>query len=206
MALAEELGVSQRTVYRDIGTLVGEGADIEGEAGLGYVLRPGFVLPPLMFRDDEIEALILGLRFVARRGDDSLAEAAENAAAKILAVLPTDLREMAETSGLLAGPEARSDSHVDVAILREAIRAERKLQIDYRDLSGSDTRRITWPVSMGFFNKAEVLAAWCETRQAFRHFRTDRILAVELLTERYPARRAVLLKQWKELEGVSTQF
>lgn len=102
--LAEELGVSERTIYRDVATLIGQGAPIEGEAGLGYVLRPGFTLPPLMFGDEEIEALVLGLRWVADRGDETLGAAAENALAKIAAVLPENLREAFGDAGLMAGP------------------------------------------------------------------------------------------------------
>jgi biotin operon repressor len=106
--LAEELGVSLRTVYRDIQTLIGQGASIDGEAGVGYVLRPGFVLPPLMFSDEEIEALVLGSRWVAQRTDEPLARAAQNAIAKIAAVLPEDLRDSIEGNGLLAGPPSRA--------------------------------------------------------------------------------------------------
>src|SRR5919198_2059098 len=102
-AIADELGVSLRTVYRDIQTLVGQGAAIDGEAGIGFVLRPGFVLPPLMFSDEEIEALVLGSRWVAQRTDQPLAHAAANAIAKIAAVLPDDLRDSIEGNGLLAG-------------------------------------------------------------------------------------------------------
>ena len=103
-ALADELGVSIRTLYRDIATLQGQGAGIEGEPGLGYVLKPGFFLPPLMFGADEVDAVILGLRFVSQRGDDELARAAANVLAKIAAVLPPELEDSAATSGLLAGP------------------------------------------------------------------------------------------------------
>jgi len=103
--LAGELGVSLSTVYRDVATLVARGAPIEGEAGLGYVLKPGFFLPPLMFGEDEADALILGLRLVAERGDPELARAADDALAKIAAVLPPEMEEAAETSGLLAGPK-----------------------------------------------------------------------------------------------------
>src|SRR4051794_294537 len=102
--LADELGVSLRTIYRDIQTLVGQGAAIDGEAGVGFVLRPGFVLPPLMFADEEIEALALGLRLVSRRTDAALARAAMNALSKIGAVLPDDLRDSIESVGLLAAP------------------------------------------------------------------------------------------------------
>ena len=101
--LSDELGVSLRTIYRDVQTLIGQGASIDGEAGVGYVLRPGFVLPPLMFSDEEIEALVLGSRWVAQRTDEPLAHAAANAIAKIAAVLPDDLRERMDDSASLPG-------------------------------------------------------------------------------------------------------
>lgn len=206
-ALAGELGVSVRTIYRDIGALVGQSAPIEGEAGIGYVLRPGFLLPPLMFGDEEIEALVLGLRFVAQRGDDALARAAANAAAKIGAVLPNDLQTFAAATGLLAGPaEAIAEPSVDLAVLRQAIRAERKLRLSYTDGHGRASVRTVWPIALAFFDRSRVLAAWCEARGDFRHFRADRIGAAELLPERYPRRRATLLKDWRDQEGVPEQL
>jgi predicted DNA-binding transcriptional regulator YafY len=202
-ALAAELGVSVRTVYRDIVTLTAQGAPIEGEAGLGYVLRPGFLLPPLMFRDEEIDALVLGLRFVAQRGDDALARAAAEAAAKIGAVLPDDLREAAAQTGLLAGPGPRTVSAGNhLALLRQAIRGERKLRLSYVDGRGQSSERVVWPVALGFFEAARVLATWCETRGAFRHFRADRISAATILPERIPCRRAALLKDWRETQKI----
>ena len=129
-ALAQELGVSMRTLYRDIATLQAQGADIAGEPGVGYVLRPGFILPPLMFSEDEIEALVLGSRWVADRGDDLLGSAAQNAIAKIAAVLPAELRESLDAADLLPGPGRRVVAEaVDLAVVRKAIRAERKLWI-----------------------------------------------------------------------------
>src|SRR5271168_1352979 len=106
--LAEELGVSLRSLYRDIATLQGQGATIEGEAGVGYILKPGFLLPPLMFSEPEIEAIVLGSRWVAQRGDGELSTAARNALAKILTVLPADLRCQAELSALIVAPASRS--------------------------------------------------------------------------------------------------
>ncbi len=201
--------MSLRTIYRDIATLIAQGADIAGEAGVGYILRPGFLLPPLMFDDDEIEALILGLRFVAQRGDDALGLAARNAAAKIVAVLPHDLAEAAEHSGLLAGPGpglGHEKNGVDLALLRESVRTERKLRLTYEDRGGKRTERIVWPVALGFFDHAQVLSAWCETRLDFRHFRTDRMLDAQLLGDRYPRRRAALLREWQALEGIRSQL
>jgi predicted DNA-binding transcriptional regulator YafY len=204
--LAEELGVSLRSLYRDIATLQGQGATIEGEAGVGYILRPGFLLPPLMFSEQEIEAVVLGSRWVAKRGDDELSVAARNALAKILAVLPPDLREGAESSALIVGPgEAIAAGDRQIGAVRKAIRGERKLSIAYRGEAGPATRRTIWPFALAYFDRVRVVAAWCELRDGFRHFRTDRIDALDLIDERYPRRRAVLLKAWREAEGVPPQ-
>ena len=200
-ALADELGVSLRTVYRDIQTLIGQGAAIDGEAGVGFVLRPGFVLPPLMFTDEEIEALVLGLRFVAKRTDAPLERAATDALAKIAAVLPDDLRESIEGIGLLAA--SAPDISLDLSPIRAAMRTEHKLVLDYVDAKGGRTRRTVWPVALGFFDRVRVLVAWCELRQSFRHFRADRIAKLRPTEKRYPRRRRVLMKEWREVEGIA---
>jgi predicted DNA-binding transcriptional regulator YafY len=201
--LAEELGVSLRTIYRDIQSLIEEGANIEGEAGVGYVLRPGFLLPPLMFSDDEIEALVLGSRWVSQRADPALAAAAENALAKIRAVLPGDLREAVDAAGLLAGPgDLIAPDGVDLAPLRAAIRREHKIAITYRDGSDGFSERVVWPIAIGFFDRVRVLAAWCELRVGYRHFRTDRIGALVDTGARYPRRRRALIKEWRAAEGI----
>ncbi|MBP0494069.1 helix-turn-helix transcriptional regulator [Pararoseomonas indoligenes] len=200
-ALAEETGVSARSIYRDIATLRAQGARIEGEAGIGYVLRPGFFLPPLSFTEDEVDALILGLRLVARRGDETLKAAAAEALAKIEAVLPPGAAEDAAANGMMAGP-AREAPHL--AVLRRAIAEEQRLRLDYTDKKAARTRRVVWPVAIGFFETAEVLVAWCETRQGFRHFRLDRIAEAAPEGGRYPRRRRVLLAAWRveqEMEG-----
>jgi predicted DNA-binding transcriptional regulator YafY len=174
-ALAREMGVSLRTLYRDIAALQAQGADIAGEAGLGYVLRPGFMLPPLMFNIEEIEALALGSRWVAARADSPLAGAARNALAKIAAVLPPDLSDLMDSSALLVGPgEPIAAGDAELPAIRQAIRAERKLSLAYVDGAGAETRRMIWPFALAFFDRARVVVAWCETREAFRHFRTDR--------------------------------
>lgn len=195
--LAEELGISIRTLYRDIATLQGQGAPIEGEAGLGYVLKPGFMLPPLMFTDEEIEAIVLGSRWVARQPDNRLARAAADALAKIAAVLPEDLREDLDASALLVGPRMGASEGIDLAAVRQAIRDERKLAITYSDAGGAGSERIVWPFALGFFDKVRVMVAWCEMRQDFRHFRTDRIATLDATGLRYPKRRQSLLKQWR---------
>ncbi|HEY8596562.1 MAG TPA: YafY family protein [Devosiaceae bacterium] len=195
-ALASELGVSLRTLYRDIATLQAQGAEIIGEPGLGYVLKPGFMLPPLMFSEDEIEALVLGSRWVSDRGDQRLAAAAANALAKIGAVLPRDLREQVDGTGLmLAGGDIVRD-RIDLGEMRQAIRRERKARITYLSLEGVETERTVWPFAIGFFEKVRVLTAWCEMREDFRNFRTDRIVTATYMPERYPQRRQALLKEW----------
>lgn len=196
--LADELGISIRTLYRDIASLQAQGADIEGEPGLGYVLRPGYMLPPLMFNREEIEALVLGARFVAQRTDDQLASAAREALAKITAVLPQDLRQTLQDTAMIVGPSASpTQQPVELATLRQAIRLERVLRMSYQDGSGQQTEREIWPFALSFFDGARVLIAWCCLRQSFRHFRADRILDCHVLDARMPKRRAALLKEWR---------
>lgn len=204
--LADELGISLRTLYRDIATLQQQGAHIEGGAGLGYVLRPGFELPPLMFSLEEIEALVLGMRWVGRRGDRRLMGAARDVLAKVGAVLPPALREELETSTLLIGPAPASD--VPDALLeqvRDVIRREHRVQLGYRDADGQASQRVVWPFALGYFEQARVLVAWCELRQATRHFRLDRVEALQDFGQRYPRRRQVLLREWRAQEGIAEQ-
>jgi predicted DNA-binding transcriptional regulator YafY len=202
--LARELGVSLRTLYRDIASLQSQGAHIDGEPGVGYVLRPGFMLPPLMFSHEELEAMVLGSRWVADRTDTTLQHAAQNALAKIAAVLPPDLRHALDASSLLIGPaELVAAGDTELTVIRRAIRGERKLAITYFDLEGRETRRTVWPFALGFFERVRVVAAWCELRQAFRNFRTDRITALAVAEQCYRRRRLALLKEWREREGVT---
>ena len=201
--LAEALAISLRTLYRDIDTLNAQGAHIDGEAGLGYVLRPGFMLPPLMFSEEEIEAIVLGSRWVADRADAALSAAARNALAKIAAVLPQDLKTSLDTSSLLVGPgNTIAAGDTELPVIRQAIRSERKLRIRYLDGKGRDSRRTIWPFALGFFDRVRVVVAWCEMREDFRHFRTDRIGKVQVTDKRYPRRRQALLKDWREREGI----
>lgn len=199
--LAAELGVALRTIYRDVDTLVAQGAPIKGEAGVGYVLQPGYFLPPLVFTTGEVDALVLGLRFAAQRGDPDLQRAADDALAKIVAVLPEGAEDAASASGLLAAPGA-APATPHVPVLRRAMDAEEKLWLRYTDKKGAATERTVWPVALGFFEAAEVLAAWCETRRDFRHFRLDRIASAEPTGQRIPKHRAVLLADWRLQEGV----
>ena len=203
-ALAGALGISLRTLYRDIAALQAQGAEIDGAPGLGYVLRPGFTLPPLMFSPDEVEALVLGSRWVADRADradSELAAAARSALDKIAAVLPAALRHELDSAALLIGPgtslpagEARQGD------IRRAIRAEQRLLIGYADSQGQASERTIWPFALGFFDRLRVVVAWCELRQAVRHFRTDRIASLQVLPGRYPHRRQALLAEWRAAE------
>ena len=200
-AIAAELEVSLRTVYRDIASLMAERVPIRGEAGVGYVLGEGFDMPPLMFTVDELEAVMLGLRWVARRGDRALSRAAADTVAKIGAVLPANLKPFLYDAGLVVPPgySIKPDA-IDVASLRNAIREGRKVRIGYSDESDADTTRVIWPIALAYFDASRIVVGWCELRQDFRSFRTDRIAAADVLPEKYPGRRKALLKQWGELQ------
>lgn len=202
-ALAEQLGVSERTIYRDIQTLGQLGAPVDGSAGVGYMLRTGFFLPPLMFDADELEALVLGARWVRHQGDPALSTAAQRALAKIATATPRDLRDhMAETSLWAPVWPARPEIDPFVQPAREAIRRQCKLHIAYRDAEGKPSERIVWPFALAFFEGCRMLAAWCELRAAIRHFRVDRISEVQVSGERYPTARHELIRQWRQQHGV----
>lgn len=200
--LASQLDVSLRTLYRDIASLQAQGAAIVGEAGLGYVLQPGYLLPPLMFRDEELEALVLGMRWVVRRGDGPLAAAAKDVLAKVAHVLPDAMRDSLAGIGLAAVPAGTPPGPVDTALLRQAIRGERKLEIVYRDGQGRESTRLLWPLLIGYFDHVLMLAAWCELRGAFRNFRVDRMADARLTETPFPRRRRVLLKEWHAVEEI----
>lgn len=149
--LASRLSISLRTLYRDIRSLQAQGAAIEGEAGMGYVLREGFLLPPLMFTPQEVEALMLGAEWVKERVDDELADAATQALAKISAVVTPELRHRLELSPLIIGPADSSlHCHEVITRLRAAIEKERKLEVSYTDKAGRSTQRTLWPFAIGF--------------------------------------------------------
>jgi predicted DNA-binding transcriptional regulator YafY len=199
-ALAAEIGVSLRTLYRDIASLQAQGAMIEGEAGVGYLLKPGFMLPPMMFSQEEIEALVLGSRWVARAADPRLAAAGADALAKIGAVLPDDMRESFESPALIVALRRNTEDKADVSVIRKAIRLERILELNYSDEQGRVSTRRVWPFALGYFEQVRMMMAWCELRTDFRHFRTDRIIDMAYVDTRYPRRRTALLKEWEETE------
>ena len=196
--IAAELETSRRTVYRDIAALIGQRVPIRGEAGVGYVLEQGFDMPPLMLTGDEIEAVVLGAQWVAAHADEGLARAAAAVLAKVAAVVPEELRAVVEDPAVVTPPAfaATSDAHVDVVRLRAWSRQGRKLTISYMDEAGRASARTVWPFLVGYRDSRRMLVAWCELRQDFRIFRTDRLQDVAFLEERYPERRATLRRRW----------
>ncbi|MCD7059755.1 helix-turn-helix transcriptional regulator [Pelagibacterium xiamenense] len=198
-ALAEEHGVSLRTLYRDMQTLMALGAPIEGEAGIGYMLRKGYFLPPLMFSADELEALVLGARWVEDQPDDDLSGAAANALGKIRAAAPDDLRERIDDTGLW--PVRMSNEHSPLPVLgqmRQAMRAEQAVRIDYADEAGAVTSRTIWPVQIAYYENKQIIVAWCTLREDFRHFRTERVRSADITGERFGERRPVLAGRWRQ--------
>ena len=198
--LAELFGVSLRTLYRDIEVLRGQGADIAGDPGVGYQLRPGFLLPSMMFTTEELEALALGARWVAAHADPDLATSASKAMDRIAGVLPDTLRLQVETSGLFAPYWGQTIAEPWLPLLRTAIREEQALLLRYADAGGRASERVIWPFAMAFLAEVRLLAAWCELRHEFRHFRADRVLSLAATGQRYPQRRHQLLKRWREHE------
>jgi predicted DNA-binding transcriptional regulator YafY len=184
-ALAEHLEVSARTVYRDVQDLIASGVPILGEAGVGYALQRGFDLPPLMFNEDEIEALVLGARIVESRADPALARAARDVLAKVEAVLPARLRERLDGAALFAPNFVAKPAGESLTQLRGAIRLRRKVAFAYRDQSGSETRRTVQPLGVFYWGATWSLGAWCELRAGFRNFRTDRIDGLAVLEEAF---------------------
>lgn len=197
--LAQEQGVSVRTLYRDVQTLIGLGAPIDGEAGVGYMLKPGFFLPPLMFTPEELEALVLGARWVGAQPDDGLGAAAKNALAKIATASPEDLRDRINDTGLW--PVAVWTEKKPMPVLgdvRLAMRTEKALLIAYQDEAGTPSERTIWPVQLAYYEGKQTIAAWCCLRSAFRNFRTDRIVSLTVTDARYGKRRAVLEREWRD--------
>ncbi len=199
-ALAEELEVTVRTVYRDVATLQARRVPIEGAPGIGYVLRRGFDLPPLMFTTDEIEAIAVGARLVARTGDSGLQGAAQSVLSKITVVLPEALRAQLATAPIFVSRSgAPVPESVDLSTVRQAIRDERKLRIRYVDEKGACTQRTIWPIAVAYYVQATLIGAWCELRQDYRHFRADRITTLTVLEECYPSDNGRLMAEWLAL-------
>lgn len=184
--LAETLGVSLRTVYRDVADLQVSGVPIEGEAGVGYLLRKGSDIPPLMFNADELEALVVGTRFVRAFGGERLAQSAQAALLKIEAVLPPELRARTRRSRIFAPPRRdRIEATGVIDRLHAAIADHRVLQLEYRDQSGRASSREVEPLCLAFWGGAWTLGAWCRLREDFRNFRPDRIAAFSATHETF---------------------
>jgi predicted DNA-binding transcriptional regulator YafY len=197
-AIAEELEVSPRTVYRDIADLMASRTPIKGEAGVGYMLGRDFDMPPLMLTPDELEAAALGAQWVAEKGDAGLSAAARDLLAKIAAVTPERLRPFVlEPSVGVAPPLVRDADALDLPQTRAAIRRGAKMRIRYRDEGGQESERVVWPVIIGYVETVRILVAWCELREDFRHFRADRVAGAEFLEARYPGRPAELRARWR---------
>jgi len=196
-AMATALEVARRTIYRDIASLQAIAVPIHGEAGIGYVMRTGYDLPPLMLSVEEVEALVVALSLLARTGDKGLKAAAGTIQGKIASVLPQDARRPIEHLSLYASawgtPEPEA---IDLALVRQAIRDEEKLSIVYGDGQARLTERVIQPIAMIYYVEVINIAAWCELRQAFRHFRADRIRACTALAARFPGQGPRLRAAW----------
>jgi predicted DNA-binding transcriptional regulator YafY len=198
--LAEELEVTVRTIYRDVATLQARRVPIEGAPGLGYVLRKGFDLPPLMFTVDEVEAVTVGARMVQRLRDPELQAAARRVLDKVTVVLPESLRgHVADAPFYVSQGEAATPRGVDMAEVRSAIRDRRKLRIAYVDEKRRRTRRTVWPLAMAYYVDVTLVGAWCELRKDLRNFRVERIAASRVLAERFQDHNGRLLAQWLAL-------
>jgi predicted DNA-binding transcriptional regulator YafY len=197
--LAEQLEVTERTIYRDVAALQASRVPIEGAAGIGYVLRRGFDLPPLMFTSDEIDAIAVGARHVRRLRDPKLQAAAESVLAKVTAVVPEGLQNYLRAPPFYVSEGSVPPTGIDLSGLREAIRATRKVSIAYEDAEGRQTQRTIWPIAMAFYVDVTVVAGWCELRSAFRHFRTDRIRSAQVLEGRFSTDNGRLLAAWLAL-------
>ncbi|MEL6768731.1 MAG: YafY family protein [Pseudomonadota bacterium] len=205
-ALAERLEVSPRTIYRDIAALQAMRTPIEGAAGLGYVMRRGYDLPALNFDEEEIEALRVGLTLLARTGDTALQRAAGRIRTKIDALgEAADWLQVAPygapSDQAAMGPGADTtpaDGPVAIAQLRDAVRDARKLRLSYRDGEGRETERTVRPVALVYHVDCTMLAAWCELREGFRHFRTDRLLGVVREEAGFADQSAALRALWLE--------
>lgn len=200
-ALADKLEVTARTIYRDIAALQASRVPIEGSAGLGYVLRRGFDLPPLMFTIDEADAIAIGVRLLRRLRDPKLETAAESVLAKLSSVVPPELQTQLVSAPLYVSEgSAPTVTGIDLSELRSAVRESRKLRIAYIDDANRHTERTIWPIAMAYYVDVTLIGAWCELRQDYRHFRVDRILRSQALDERFPAENGRLVAEWLALQ------
>lgn len=184
--MAERLDVSVRTIWRDMSTLMASGLPVEGERGVGYILRSPITLPPMILTGPELEALRLGLRMVAEGTDPGPARAARQLATKIASVTPAPPEGEADDLFVFTGQEAKRAT-LHMPVIRRAIRQRERLTITYIDPQGRETHRDIRPVHLEFWGRVWTLAAWCEARAGFRNFRVDRIMAISETGETFPA-------------------
>lgn len=197
--LADELEISLSTLYRDMAELSAQRIPITGEAGVGYVLDNGYDMPPLMLTADELEAAALGAAWVVAEADPSLARAARDLVSKLSEAIPKELQPIVlDASSKAIQTRTNVSEHFDSALLRHAIRERYRLQLIYTDREGDMTDRIVWPLLIAFLDRTRYLVAWCETKEGYRHFKTERIKELKVLGEKYPGRRAALLKGWED--------
>lgn len=205
--LADVLEISVRTLYRDIQALVLSGVPVEGEAGIGYRLRPGYQLPPLMFDAEEVLALLVGSRMVRAFTDPDLARAALRAESKIRSILPPDLQQKAARQPyripVLQRDERARIVHRD---LRRACESQRCVQIDYLDRQEAATTRVVYPLAIMGWRESWSLLAWCEMRQAYRNFRLDRVHALTLLARSFEVTDTCSLQHYLQTEMQMDDF
>lgn len=192
--------MSLRTIRRDVATLQDMGADIDGEPGVGYILRPGFLLPPMSFTEEEILALVTGAKWVSRQTDDRLALAVTNALAKINAVLPPDMRSAFDDDTIYVGHSLKGSPPLDLSEIRRALREQRKLRIRLSLEHAPEDEQVIWPIMLGFIEAKRFVAAWCERDEQFRVIGMGDITSAEVLAERYLRSRRLLVKEWHALE------
>ena len=199
--LAGRLEVSTRTIYRDIAALQAMRVPVEGAAGVGYIMRRGYDLPPLNFDAEEIDALRVGLMMLARTGDSALQKAAERITAKIDAL--GDLENGLHVAPWGVPVDDPANGCVSFSMLRGAIREAEMLRITYRNEAGDETTRTIRPVALIYNLEAAVLAAWCDMRGAFRHFRTDRIWGCEVVEGGFKDQAPALRALWQAHEQIT---
>lgn len=195
--LAEELETSVRTIYRDIADLMAQRIPIRGETGIGYVLESGYDMPPLMLTDEEVEAALLGAQWVATQGDSGLANSARDLISKIGAVIPDEMQSIVLEPITMTPKFGELEvDNIDMRCLRNAIRHRNKLNISYKDANDNSSERIIWPIAIAYFETVRLIIAWCEMRNDFRHFRTDRINSWETLDDKFKKSVSALRKEW----------
>lgn len=206
VAIAEELRTSSRTIYRDIADLVAQHIPIRGEAGIGYIIDKSYEMPPLMLTPNEIEAAVLGARWVASQGDPTLAVGARDLIGKIRAVIPTHLQHITidDTTMVPALTPPPTDA-IDIAKVRDWIRAQSKIRIRYLNEKNVVSDRTIWPIAVAYFDSVRLIVAWCELRRTYRHFRTDRVVQAEFLTSTFPTAVEELRKAWWNKEFVQSK-